>query len=59
VTLHSEPQQLETHIAGSGRIIHTDGSVTKKSGISSSNEHRDWAAPPAPPQPPKPPTETY
>lgn len=45
VTLHSEPRQLETHIAGSGRIIHTDGSVTRKSGISSSDEHRDGDAP--------------
>ena len=37
VTLHSEPRQLETHIAGSGRIIHVDGSVTKKSGLTMSN----------------------
>jgi hypothetical protein len=62
VTLHSEPRQIETHIAGSGRIIHTDGSVTRKSGFSSSNEHRDWdapPAPPAPPQPPAPPAGTY
>jgi len=28
VTLHSEPRSIETHIAGSGRIIHPDGSVS-------------------------------
>lgn len=28
VTLHSEPHSIETHIIGSGRIIHPDGSVS-------------------------------
>jgi hypothetical protein len=28
VTLHSEPHSIETHIAGSGRIVHPDGSVS-------------------------------
>ena len=28
VTLHSEPRSIETHIIGSGRIIHPDGSVS-------------------------------
>lgn len=57
VTLHSEPRQLETHIAGSGRIIHTDGSVTRKNGVTSSEDWmRDNAAPPPiPPEPPAPP----
>lgn len=27
VTLHSEPHSIETHIIGSGRIVHPDGSV--------------------------------
>lgn len=31
VTLHSEPRTMETHIAGSGRIIHADGSVSGRS----------------------------
>jgi hypothetical protein len=26
--LHSEPKSIETHIIGSGRIIHPDGSVS-------------------------------
>jgi hypothetical protein len=28
VTLHAEPHSIETHIIGSGRIIHSDGSVS-------------------------------
>lgn len=28
VTLHSEPRSIETHISGSGRIVHADGSVS-------------------------------
>ncbi|HWF63851.1 MAG TPA: DUF2807 domain-containing protein [Rhizomicrobium sp.] len=28
VTLHAEPRSIETHIIGSGRIIHPDGSVS-------------------------------
>jgi hypothetical protein len=28
VTLHAEPKSIETHIIGSGRIIHPDGSVS-------------------------------
>jgi len=28
VTLHSEPKNIETHIIGSGRIVHPDGSVS-------------------------------
>lgn len=58
VTLHSEPRQIETHIAGSGRIIHTDGSVTRKSGLSMSNDPAP-PRPPEPPAPPPPPPGTY
>jgi hypothetical protein len=28
MTLRSEPKNIETHIIGSGRIIHLDGSVS-------------------------------
>lgn len=30
VTLHSEPHSIETHIIGSGRIVHPDGSVSSR-----------------------------
>lgn len=33
VTLHSEPHNIETHITGSGRIVHPDGSVSSRRGI--------------------------
>jgi hypothetical protein len=51
VTLHSEPQQIETHIAGSGRIIHVDGSETRKSGLTMSSTPGNPQAP-EPPAPP-------
>jgi hypothetical protein len=31
VTLRSEPKSIETHIIGSGRIVHPDGSVSGNS----------------------------
>jgi hypothetical protein len=57
VRLKTEPQTIDTRIAGSGRIIHPDGTVTRQSGLSSRRRDRDrdrdgdWE-PPAPPAPP-------
>jgi hypothetical protein len=33
VTLHSEPRSIETHIVGSGRIIHADGLVSGRNHV--------------------------
>ncbi len=41
VTLKTEPQTIDTSIAGSGRIIHPDGSVTRRNGLSRRSSNRD------------------
>jgi len=41
VTLKTEPQTIDTSIAGSGRIIHPDGSVTRRNGVSRRSSSRD------------------
>jgi hypothetical protein len=41
VTLKTEPQKIDTSIAGSGRIIHPDGTVTRSNGLSRRSRNRD------------------
>jgi hypothetical protein len=41
VTLRTEPRTIDMDIAGSGRIIHPDGTVTRASGFSSRHIERD------------------
>jgi hypothetical protein len=41
VTLKTEPKTIDTSIAGSGRIIHPDGSVTRRNGLSRGSSKRD------------------
>ena len=67
IRLRTEPQRIDMDIAGSGRIVHPDGTVTRASGFSSRHwerddernrerdRDRDWNAPPPPPVPPAPP----
>jgi hypothetical protein len=46
VTLRTEPRTIDMDIAGSGRIIHPDGQVTRSSGFSSRHIERDPDADP-------------
>ena len=61
VTLRTEPRTIDMDMAGSGRIIHPDGSVTRANGFSSrhwerdDNRDRDQNRPSPPPVPPVPP----
>lgn len=41
IRLRTEPQRIDMDIAGSGRIIHPDGTVTRASGFSSRHWERD------------------
>lgn len=41
VRLKTEPQTIDTSIAGSGRIIHPDGTVTRHNGLSRRSSKRD------------------
>ena len=41
VTLKTEPKTIDTSIAGSGRIIHPDGSTTRQNGLSRRSSKRD------------------
>ena len=41
VTLRTEPRTIDMDIAGSGRIVHADGTVTRASGFSSRHIERD------------------
>lgn len=41
VTLKTEPKSIDTRIAGSGRIIHPDGTVTRSNGLSRRSRNRD------------------
>lgn len=41
VTLKTEPKTIDTSIAGSGRIIHPDGSVTRQNGLTRRTSTRD------------------
>jgi hypothetical protein len=43
ITLRTEPQTIDMDIAGSGRIIHPDGTVTRANGFSSRHWERDDA----------------
>jgi hypothetical protein len=56
VRLKTEPQTIDTRIAGSGRIIHVDGTVTRHNGLSRRSSKRDdWEVAPTRPEPPAPP----
>jgi hypothetical protein len=41
VRLKTEPKKIDTSIAGSGRIIHPDGTVTRSNGLSRRSHKRD------------------